>query len=183
MKRIVLLMLAFLLSGCLGVQNVKYTYNSPELDDSNSGIILGSAYDGSGLTFINIATREEIKYIAADVYCIRLPDGMYALHLIGGRRYPFGSNDPFVFEVKAGETKYVGSMAKMWRYPAGYFRNYKYKVKGYQFDFRWTESGPLKLSGDPFEIGIVDDLNDVKGRYSKDCPGLDFSDIKIGVME
>lgn len=183
--------LLFVLScvGCTmsGVTNSKYSYNSAELNDTNSGIVLGKivgdSSSGTGITLLNQANQEEIDYHGANVFCLRLPSGKYAFDSMGDRYLPLASNNPLQFEVQPGERKYIGTVVKPWLHPKFYKidKNKISTIRNYWWDLGIT-GHRLKDYDDPIPIVVVNDMNDIQTGYEKDCPALSVRDVVSAPM-
>jgi hypothetical protein len=177
MTRVAILLNLLLLGGCsLGLQNHRYSAASSELDDTNSGIVIGSIASGSGIVFQNLETKEEIDYLGAYAYCIRLPTGAYALTKMGT---PYGlarSNEPFVFSVSAGQRNYIGTIVNQWIVDDKTFAEDRAKdhvVRGYR----------VPLAFGDYDYSLFDRLDELGDRYKKDCPDVDRSEIKTVLMK
>ena len=183
MIRLCIALIAAAVAGCAGIQSQRYAYNSSELTDANSGVVVGAETSGAGISFLNLVTREEIDYHGASVFCLRLPEGSYSLYGIGERSGPMGSESPFTFEVKRGERKYIGTIVKPWRTSA-IDRRSIVSVREYRYDRRLFASGgsPNVLFGPSYELVVINRPADVMGKYEKDCPGLKAQEIKLAPM-
>jgi hypothetical protein len=112
--------MAFLLGNCMvltagsGPANSIYSITNSNVMP-NSGVIFGRICDENGLTFTNVNTGIAIQnYGFRDLFILRVPEGIYKLTGIGSVEGSMESFNPFTFEVKAGETVYIGSIIPSW---------------------------------------------------------------------
>ena len=179
--------LPLLLAGCaVGVQSQRYAVDSRELNDTNSGVVLGAQNSRSGFSVLNLVTRDEVEYLMSSVFCFRLPTGRYSLYSMGERAAPLGSEEPFIFSVAPGDRKYIGTIIKPWYPPMNsrVDRSTVVSVRAYRSDSRLFASGgrPNELYGPAYELVVVSQFEEIREKIKEACPAIDPAKVQVDPM-
>jgi hypothetical protein len=183
----IIVIVASLLGGCAaGIQSQRYAVDSRELNDTNSGVVVGAQNSSSGFSVLNLRTGDEVEYLMSSLFCFRLPAGEYSLYSIGERTAPLGSDTPFTFTVAPGDRKYIGTIVKPWHPPMNFRvdRSTVISVRPYRYDMRLFASGggPHNLYGPTHDLIVVSQFEEIRGKIKAVCPSVDPSSIRVDPM-
>jgi len=176
-------LLVVTLSSCsLGLQNSKYAYDSLVLNNTNSGVVIGSELQGAGISFMNLDTMEEIHYYSANIFCIRLPAGKYSLYNIGTSTGAIASKNPYVFEVINNQIVYIGTIVNSGSISEEYATSKKYKYYRKHDRGLSGSNTELELYGNPYRVNVINNFDDLNDGYKEDCPDIKNHNIIINIM-
>lgn len=167
-----------LIAGCAsGPRNYRYSAENKS-DVTGTGVVFGKICGGQGLIFKNEETSEEILHIGGSPeFALRLPSGKYHLDSIGSGIGDYDSQDPFRFEVLAGEIVYVGTILPSWYYNEPKYLTWCAKelnsIVSHKDYHLHGSSSPVRLANDKDEAEKA-----VKQRY----PNLDLNPSAVRLM-
>ena len=145
------------------------------LDNTNSGYVIASEASGQWLFVTNAETQQNTKMMG--IYCRRLPVGHYTLYKIGTSYGSVTSKSPFIFDVAAGQTNYIGTVAgprisDSKRYAA--YREANPVIRIYDLH---------DLFSTTYKYTLFSRLDDLGDRYLSKCPDIVPSQITVSLMK
>jgi hypothetical protein len=180
MRKYFALVLLALITGCSssGPKDSRFSVEG-KTGVGQTGIIFGKICEGNGLWFKEESSLTEILHIGgSSEFALRLPPGTYDLTSIGS---PAGKNftspTPFIFEVRANEVIYVGTLFPSWanvasEAPQRCGKELKSIVGKKMYGQKQPDS-PVLIANDKDEA-----VKAVKERY----PNIDLSNAKVRLM-
>lgn len=183
----------------------RYSMDSDEFTSANSGIVIGriskeslhgaTAENDIARSFYisNKETGERIYYAFAHYFAMRLPEGTYQFVLIATAHLALAPrNEPYEFNIKKGEMKYIGSIVlrrdlashlKRLRVQKPVLGIHYFSPKYYgQVEYvRFKETGRVI---EPFiKFHIVDEHEDVIANFKEKNPNIPTENIIIDLMK
>ncbi len=148
--------------------------NTDYLTDADSGFVLASEARFENLYFLNVKTRQE--YQSDGSFCGRLPVGHYQLYKINTPYSPVIADEPYEFDVVAGQRHYLGTLVPPWTSQSKKFKAEMAKtpeMRAYSMNFM----------GVVYNYAVVDHLSVMAEKYQKRCTGVNVSEFTVELMK
>lgn len=175
-RTIFALFLVFLISPAKAADSInRYPVRTDHLTDTDSGYVLASEARWESLYFLHVEGRQE--YRSDGTFCGRLPVGHYELYKINTSYGAVTSDDPFTFEVVAGQRNYIGTVSPPWVSDSKKFAEQREKNPAVR---KYDLSKFMKVA---YDYTVFDQMTALGKKFQKRCKDVDISEFTTQLMK